>query len=356
MRIWIAAAAAVLLSATGAAAQKPVIGGIVFQQDQYFRGIQLGMQQAAKGTATLLEGNSSSKPEKEATLVDTYVSRGAKAIVIAPISAKASVRALQRANDKGVKIVLYGTHRTPPSRWPSSARRIPISAPAPARLPPRSSPSKLGGKANVALLGFRSQLAEQSDARTNGFLDAAKQGTTCNIVARQDAWLAEKAVSVASDVLTAHPEINLIYAANEGGTVGAVQAVRRAGKQGKVFVFGTDGSEQLANFLLDPDGVLIATTAQQPVKVGADAVQTALAAVAGKPVEKQVMVPRAAAVARRSGGGEGVSGGCEEAAVGAAMPLTVMAGLDPAIHPTCYVAEWAVNARIKSGHDSARVT
>ncbi len=292
MKTWLMAAAALVLGASAAAAQTPVIGGIVFQQDQYFRGIQLGMQDAAKGHATLLEGNSSSRPEKEATLVDTYVSRGAKAIVIAPISAKASIRALQRANDKGVKIVLYGTHLD--ATFPVSFIGTADSdiGQGTGKIAAAFIKQKLGGKATVGLLGFRSQLAEQSDARTNGFLDAAKAGgATLDVVARQDAWLAEKAVSVASDMLTAHPEINVIYAANEGGTVGAVQAVRRAGKQGKVFVFGTDGSEQLANFLLDPDGVLIATTAQQPVKVGADAVQTALAAIAGKTVDKQVMVP-----------------------------------------------------------------
>lgn len=291
MKTWIAAAAALLLTTGVATAQKPVIGGIVFQQDQYFRGIQIGMQDAAKGQATLLQGNSYSRPEKEATLVDTYVSRGAKAIVVAPISATASVRALQRADAKGVKIVLYGTHLDasfPVAFIGTSDSDIGQGT---GRVAAQFIKDHLGGKAKLAIIAFRSQLAEQSDARTNGFLQAAQQGTSLDIVARQDAWLAEQAVSVVSDVLTAHPDINVIYAANEGGTVGAVQAVRRAGKQGKVFVFGTDGSQQLANFLLDPDDVLIATTAQQPVKVGADAVQTALAAIAGQPVDKQVMVP-----------------------------------------------------------------
>ncbi len=291
MKSWIIAAAAIVVGAAAAHAQQPVIGGIVFQQDQYFRGIELGMRQAAKGNADLLQGNSSSKPEQEATLIDTYVSRGAKAIVIAPISGKASVRALQRANDKGVKIVLYGSKLDatfPVAFIGTSDSDIGMGT---GKAAAAFIVGKLNGKAKVALLGFRSQLAEQSDSRTNGFLQAAKQGTELDVVARQDAWLAEKAVSVASDMLTAHPEVNVIYAANEGGTVGAVQAVRRAGKQGKVFVFGTDGSEQLANFLLDPDGVLVATTAQQPVIVGGDAVQTALSAIAGKPVDKQVMVP-----------------------------------------------------------------
>ncbi|MCW6511200.1 substrate-binding domain-containing protein [Lichenifustis flavocetrariae] len=273
------------------AAELPTIGGIVFQQDQYFRGIQLGLQAGAKDHATLLQGNSESKAEKEATLVDTFVARGAKAIVIAPISAKASVKALQRANDKGVKIVLYGTHMDadfPVAFIGTSDGDIGMGS---GKIAAKFIKDKLGGKAKLGILAFRSQLAEQSDARTNGFLAAAKEGTTLDTVAQQDGFLAEKAVAVASDLLTAHPEINVIYAANEGGTVGAVQAVRRAGKQGKVFVFGTDGSEQLANFLLDPDGVLIATTAQQPAEVGKDAIETALQAIGGKTVEKQVLVP-----------------------------------------------------------------
>ena len=283
--------AAGMMAGPAPAAELPTIGGVVFQQDQYFRGIELGLQAGAKDHATLLQGNSESKPEKEATLVDTFVARGAKAIVIAPISAKASVKALRRANDQGVKIVLYGTHMDadfPVAFIGTSDGDIGTGS---GKIAAKFIKDKLNGKANLGILAFRSQLAEQSDARTDGFLAAAKDGTTVTVVAQQDGFLAEKAVAVASDLLTAHPEINVIYAANEGGTVGAVQAVRRAGKQGKVFVFGTDGSEQLANFLLDPDGVLIATTAQQPVEVGKDAIETALLAIDGKPVEKQVLVP-----------------------------------------------------------------
>lgn len=285
-------AAALSLGVTAALADDlPTIGGIVFQQDQYMRGIQLGMTAAAKGRAELLLGNSENKAEKEASLVDTYVTRGAKAIMIAPISNKASLRTLERANAKGVKIITWGTTvegDLPITFIGTSNRSIGNGT---GKVASDFIQKELGGKATVAIIAFRSQLAEMSDDRTNGFLDEAQKGTTLNIVAKQDAWLAEKAVSVVSDVLTAHPEINVIYAANEGGTVGAVQAVRRAGKQGKVFVFGTDGSEQLCSFLLDPDRVLIATTAQQPFKVGTEAVNATMDALAGKSVEKHIEVP-----------------------------------------------------------------
>ena len=291
MKTWIAAAALALVATVAGADELPTIGGIVFQQDQYMHGIQLGMTAAAKGHADLLLGNSENKAEKEASLVDTYVTRGAKAIMIAPISTKASLRTLERANAKGVKIITWGTTiegDIPVTFIGTSNRAIGNGT---GKVASAFIQQELGGKATVGIIAFRAQLPEMSDDRVNGFLEEAQKGNDLKIVARQDAWLAEKAVPVVSDVLTAHPEINVIYAANEGGTVGAVQAVRRAGKQGKVFVFGTDGSEQLGTFLLDPDRVLIATTAQQPFKVGEEAVRATILALNGKPVDKHIEVP-----------------------------------------------------------------
>lgn len=283
---------AMALTAGSAFAEGPTIAGIVFQQDQFFRTIQLGMEAAAKAAgAQLLEANSESKPEKEVNLIDTFVSRGVDAIVISPISSTASAPALQRAKDAGVVIVTYNSGvegDIPVSYLNSSQRDLGEST---GKAAADFIKNQLGGKAKIATLGFKALLPEVSADRVNGFLDEAKKGGELDIVSQQDAWLAEKAVAVAGDIITANPDVNIIYAANEGGTVGAVQAVRNAGKEGKIFVFGIDGSEQLADFLLDKDNVLQAVTAQQPFQMGSMAVQAALDAIAGKPVEKTVIVP-----------------------------------------------------------------
>ena len=149
---------------------------------------------------------------------------------------------------------------------------------------------QLGGKAKIATLGFKALLPEISADRVDGFLEEAKKGGTIDVVSQQDAWLEGKSRKW-PDIITANPDINIIYAANEGGTVGAVQAVRNAGKAGQIFVFGIDGTEQLTNFLLDDDNVLQAVTAQQPFVMGEMAVKAAIAAIKGDAVEKTVIVP-----------------------------------------------------------------
>ena len=285
--------AAAAMMATTATADDITVASVVFQQDQFFRTIQMGMTAAAEaGGVTLLEGNSDSKPEKEISLIDTYIARGVDAIVISPVSKVASIPALKRAADNGIKVVTYNSTiddaSIPVSYLNSKQRDLGNST---GMLAADFIKNELGGSAKVATLGFKALLPEISADRVDGFLEEAEKGGSIDVVSQQDAWLAEKAVQVAGDIITANPDVNIIYAANEGGTVGAVQAVRNAGKAGEIFVFGVDGTEQLVTFLLDGDNVLQATTAQQPYVMGEMAVQNAIAAAKGETVEKTVVVP-----------------------------------------------------------------
>lgn len=293
MRLMRLAAAAVLIAASSVPvlAQQKVIAGLVFQQDQFFRAFQIGMETAAKEAGVeLLQANTESKPDREQSLIDTYIARGVDAIIISPIGEEASAPVLGRAAAAGIKVITYNSTiagDVPVSFLNSSQEQLGATTGAEAKT---FIAEQLGGKAKIGVLQFKSLLPEQSGARVNGFLGQVL-GEGVEVVADQDAWLAENAVAVAGDIITANPDINIIYAANEGGTVGAVQAVRNAGKQGQIFVFGIDGSEQLANFLLSDDNVLQAVTAQAPYDMGYLAVQTAIAAADDKAVEKLIVVP-----------------------------------------------------------------
>jgi sugar transport system substrate-binding protein len=262
------------------------IAGIVFQEDQFFRLVLFGMRDAARQEGVeLLEANSAGKPDKEIQLVNTYIAQKVDAIVISPLSARASVSALERARASGITVVTYNTFiegSVPAAHIESDQSDLGISTGKAARA---FIERNLGGKANIAILAFLSNAPEQSKQRTDGFKQEVTRLPGVHIVAEQDAWLAEQAVKKAGDILTANPDVNIIWAANEGGTVGAVMAVKNAGKAGKVAVFGTDTGEQMADFLLADDGILQATTGQRPFEIGTLAVHTALRAAKGEKVE-----------------------------------------------------------------------
>ena len=271
---------------------KPKIAGIVFQEDQFFRLILFGMRDAAeKGGAEFFAANSLNKPDKEMQLVNTYIARKVDAIVISPLSRKASQAAIKRANDKGITIITYNS--TIDADFPASyieSDQFDLGAQT-GRAARKYIEENLGGKAKIAILAFKSQVPEQSNQRSDGFKSEVTKLPGVRIVAEQDAWLAEMAVKKCGDILTANPDVNIIWAANEGGTVGSVMAVKNAGKAGRVAVFGTDTSEQLISFLLSEDNILQAITGQRPYEIGSMAVEYALKALRDEPIEKKVSMP-----------------------------------------------------------------
>jgi len=271
---------------------KTKLAAVVFQEDQFFRLVLLGMREAAgKAGVELLEGNSNSRPEKEIELINTYAARKVDAILISPLSKKGSVTALKLARQKGITVVTYNTA----VEGDLAAAHIECSPEDLGRQTGKAARAyiegRLGGKARIAIVAFKSQAAEQSDARVGGFKQAIEGLPGASVAAEQDAWLTDMAVKKVGDILTANPDVNLVYAANEGGTAGAVLAVRNAGKAGKVAVFGTDSSEQLLGFLQAPDDVLQAITSQRPVDVGRRAVESALKTLRKEAVEKQALLP-----------------------------------------------------------------
>jgi ABC-type sugar transport system substrate-binding protein len=268
------------------------VAGIVFQEDQFFRIVLFGMREAAsRNGAELLEANSAGKPDKEIQLINTYIASGVDAIVVSPLSARASVSALERAKSKGIVVVTYNTNvegESPAAYVESDQTDLGRSTGKSARL---YIERHLGGRARVALLAFQSQAPEPSSMRVNGFKEEITMLPGVTIVAEQDAWLAEQAVKKVGDILTAHPDLDLVWAANEGGTVGAVMAVKNAGKAGDIVVFGTDTGEQIADFLLSEDNILQAVTGQRPFDIGSLAVESALTVLKGEAVQKRVSLP-----------------------------------------------------------------
>jgi len=287
---------AVLLSLAGCSKPKEQakkrIAGIVFQEDQFFRLVLFGMRDAAgKNGVELLEANSAGKPDKEVGLINTYIANNVDAIVISPLSARASVAALTRAHEKGITIVTYNT----PVEGDLAASfvesdQVDLGA-STGRAARTYIEHALKGKAKIAIISGKSQIPEQAMMRINGFKDEVLKLPGVSIVSEQDAWLAEQATKKVGDILTANPDVDIVWAANEGGTVGAVMAIRNARKVGKVAVFGTDISEQLSDFLLDDDGVLQAITGQQPFEIGSMAMDAAVKALKGQTVEKKASLP-----------------------------------------------------------------
>jgi sugar transport system substrate-binding protein len=269
-------------SAPAPSGEKPLIAGVVFQSDTFMQTVQAGMQAAAdKLGAEVLLGNTDNKLDKEASMIDDYISRGVDAIVITPISADGSVAALKRAKDAGIQVICFNTcvnDKSIPSAFLVTKNEDLGMKSGEAAV--KFINEKLGGKAKVGILNC--DQFEGCPPRKEGFLAQLKAVSGAQVVADQAGWLADKAQPVSEAMLQANPDINVLWAANEGGTVAHANAVKTLGLSGKVFVFGTDMNNQMGQMLQAGDGVLQGVTGQAPYQMGYDALATAMDVLAGK--------------------------------------------------------------------------
>jgi len=254
-----------------------VVAGVVFQEDQFMKLMALGYEQAAKDLGVKsLSGNTANDQAKEAELVNTYMAQKVDGIAIAPLNADSSVAALEAASKAGTKIVVTNIELTnaPFVVGGFTSNNYNIGQ-VTGKEAAAFIKEKLGGKAKIAIVQFKSLLPQQSADRVNGFLDEVKKiNPDVEIVSDQDAWLQDKAVAVVGDIITANPDVQIIYAANEGGTIGATMAVQNAGKAGTIYCFGTDASDQLVSMLKDENNILQAITGQDPYAMGYNAMTT----------------------------------------------------------------------------------
>ncbi|MDR0721068.1 MAG: substrate-binding domain-containing protein [Treponema sp.] len=295
--LFLAMPLAVVMAAGAKDSGEVVVAGVVFQEDQFMKLLTLGYQDAAKAAGVrVLLGNTGNDQAKEAELINTYVAQKVSGLVIAPLNPATSIPVLEKASSS-IKVATTNTNLTnaPFIVGGYTSDNVNLGATS-GEAAGKFIREKLGGKAKIAILQFKSQLPEQSADRVNGFIDAVKKlNPDVEIVADQDAWLQDRAVQVAGDILTAHNDVNIIYGANDGGTIGSVMAVKNAGLAGKCFVFGIDTGDQQLAMLRDSDNILQAVTGQDPYQMGYNAMQVLIDAVQGKDFSatrgKTIIVP-----------------------------------------------------------------
>jgi ABC-type sugar transport system substrate-binding protein len=269
------------------AAKDIVVAGIVFQDDQFMktmvRGFQDGATKAGVPAANILISNSSNDQVKETELINTMVSRGVNGIAITPLSPTVSMEALKQANDKGVAVAITNSGGFTDvgfvvagymSENGANGAAMGQAAAQYVKAHNLAVPIKLG------IINYDAQKPEESALRWKGFEEALKKaGVDFVQVAAQSAIVQDAALVAATDMLTAHPEIQLMFASNEGGTIGAVQAVKQSGK--KIPVFGYDGSDQITSMIINND--LQAAVAQDPYAQGVMAMTDLVGWLEGKP-------------------------------------------------------------------------
>lgn len=142
-----------------------------------------------------------------------------------------------------------------------------------------------GGK--VALIGGIAGDVT-SGARLDGFT-AAVQGKLTVLPTVAADWERQKALTAATDIMRANPDLAGFFVANDDMGLGVARAVANAGKTGQIAVISVDGNQDALNAV--SSGELTATIAQYPYAIGEMGLQACVAAADGTELPKQIQAP-----------------------------------------------------------------
>jgi len=219
---------------------------------------------------------------KQINIVEDMIGRGVDAIVMAACDQEALVDVLGRAVEAGIPVVTIDS---------GVASDLPVTFVATDNVAGAATAGEalaklIGEEGEVAVIPFVKGAAT-SEMREEGFRQGIADYPNVKLVAVQYSQSdVAKAMDVTEDILTAHPNLKGIFAANEAGALGAVQALEAAGKAGEIKLVGFDASDGEIAAL--ENGTIQALIVQSPFNMGYLGVKAAAEHLDGKPVEKRI--------------------------------------------------------------------
>jgi ribose transport system substrate-binding protein len=208
-------------------------------------------------------------------LLRTFITQGVDGIVYAATDAKVLGQVTKTALDNGITVVNIDSGTDPqPSEVPVMATDN-VSA---AENVPKLLSDELGkqgkGGGKVAFIPFQPGTGT-NDQRKEGFNEGLKDYPELNVVAEQSSQSDYVlGLQVTENVLTANPDLDALFAANEPGVLGAAEGLRRPGEAGRIVLVGWDGSPLEEQELRE--GVINALVVQNPFEMGYEGVNTAV--------------------------------------------------------------------------------
>jgi rhamnose transport system substrate-binding protein len=204
----------------------------------YFISCKAGADKAAKelGVELLFDGPTDSNAAKQNEIVENWITLGVDVITVAAENKEGISTALRKAQKQGIKVLTYDADALP------DARSFFVNQATPegiafglldeaARL--------MGDEGEFAIItatltaGNQREWLKHIDARL-----AAKYPKMKLVAVRPSDDLKDKAQSEATALMSANPNLKVIIAICTPGTPGAAEAVKQAGKTGKVKVIG----------------------------------------------------------------------------------------------------------------------
>jgi inositol transport system substrate-binding protein len=224
--------------------------------------------------------------EKQTNLVENFISQKVDLIIVQPLDAQALIPAIDKAYALQPPIPVINLALKIDDKNSISLESDPILE---GKLIGDYAAKNLPQGAKVAILeGEPGNLAAAS--RQKGIMQGLKARPDIKVIADLTSnWRRDKAMAITEDWLQAYPQIDAILCHNDDSALGAIEALKGAGKAGKVMVLGVDGLPEALKAI--EEGSMAGTVVQQVVDQAKTTLEVAAKLLKGEKVERHIQIP-----------------------------------------------------------------
>ncbi len=277
-----------------AAPAKPVIALVLKTlTNPFFIEMEKGARRAEQElnfTLLVKSGAQETSIDQQIAILEDLITVPVQAIVIAPGSSTEVVAVLKKAQDAGIKLVNIDNQIDPAAAAAAGLDSVPfvsVDNVQGAYLAARFLVAGVKKPTRAVILeGIRE--ASNANQRKAGALKAFAENPLVTVVASESAnWKIDEGFEVTKTLFAAHPDVGLIFAANDMMALGALEYLKQAGL-GQVKVAGYDALTEARTAIAE--GRLLATVDQQADQQGYIGAKTAMRLLQGATVEPTVLV------------------------------------------------------------------
>lgn len=290
LAVFLTAAMAISMAACGNSSEggdkKIKIAYIVkAKTDEFWTSMEKGAYAYAEANEVELSFQAPEKEtdvEKQVQMVENAVVKGFDAIILSAADSKSLVPAIVKANNANIPVILVNDIIDEDALSAEDGHvetYVGIDQYEAASLAGTYAKENIQDGKVAYLEGISGVTAH--DERLNGFKDQVDFEIISSQTAKCDR---NEAFNVMQNVLSANPQVNVVWAINAEMGQGAIQAIEQGGFSGKVQVFDFDASSDDIEAI--KAGTLTGSVAQFPNLQAEAAVQACLDVIDGKKLEK----------------------------------------------------------------------
>ena len=252
---------------------------------EYWQTVKSGIDEAAAelGLTIDVQGPAAeTEIAEQVQQLETQLAAKPDAIIIAPLDGDAVIGAIQSSGYEGI-VIFCDTD----VNFENKTSFVGTSNQEAAYSGGQYGINLVGADKVKALIIYGQEGDNTSNLRKAGYEQALAEAGLEPVAMLSGNNTTDGATRVMEDQIVAHPEINLVLCMNDDTAIGALNAVKAANKEG-ISIMGFDGNQSAIELIAAGD--LAGTVAQQPKLMGYLSVMTAVAALKGEEVDKNVVV------------------------------------------------------------------